>query len=337
MSLDAETRKLALIDRVVALAGETTPERAHFLRAFYRNTAPDDVLTRRPEDLLAAARSIWQAMAERRPGRLTIRVLDPRDPAAAWTSGRSVIQLINDDMPFLVDTVTAALSRLDLAVHLLIHPVLKVERDQDGRVVALGPEAGGDLLESVMQIELGGPLDAARRDEVVATLDAVLADVRVVVLDWPAMRRRAERMADELTTGALPVPAAEASEIAAFLIWLADDNFIFLGYREYTFGGEGLTVVPEFHAAVAGRPAIPALAAADDGLEIEPAFDGASRGAARYDRDQAFRRRRQGCGPKAADRPVHLDLLLPAAAGDSGGAAQGGENARACRFRAGQP
>jgi glutamate dehydrogenase len=244
----AETDKLLLIERVAAHAeaieaGLRPADR--FIREFYKNVPPDDILTRAPEDLLAAPATLWRFMAERRPGRAKLRLLDPRDPANHWTAGRTVIQIVNDDMPFLVDSVTAALNQLDLVVHLVIHPVVPVERDKSGKFLGLAPGLTGDLKESVMQIEVSGLINAERAQAILGTLDHVLADVRAAVVEWGAMRKRVDQIIDDLGSSALPVPASEAAEAAAFLTWLVNNNFTFLGYREYAFDAEGLAVVPE--------------------------------------------------------------------------------------------
>ncbi|HVJ54830.1 MAG TPA: NAD-glutamate dehydrogenase [Aliidongia sp.] len=247
MSLASENEKLLLIERIVEMAataesGDRPADR--FVREFYSNVPPDDVLTRTPEDLLAAVTTLWQFMAERRPGRAKLRVLDPHESANRWASGRAIVQIVNDDMPFLVDSVTAALNNLDLVVHLVIHPVIPVERDGAGNLVGLAQGPTGDARESVMQVELSGPVNAERAQAILKALEPVLADVRAAVVDWGAMRKHVDRIGDELGSAALPVPASEAAEAAAFLTWLIDDNFTFLGYREYVFDESGLSVVP---------------------------------------------------------------------------------------------
>ena len=246
MPLRAEADKHTLIDTVAAEAaaapqGARVEER--FIRDFYKNVPPDDLLRRSPQDLLAAAASLWGYMAERRPGKAKLRVLNPHEPENAWTRGRTIVQICNDDMPFLVDSVTAALNRLELVVNLVIHPVVSAERDNFGRLEGLGKDRPGAQRESVMQIELSGPVDAERRAAAVQALETVLADVRAAVVDWNTMRKKVDQIAGDLGGAAVPVPVSEASEVSEFLNWLVDDNFTFLGYREYEFGGDGLTVV----------------------------------------------------------------------------------------------
>ncbi|MGB8841453.1 MAG: NAD-glutamate dehydrogenase [Aliidongia sp.] len=172
-------------------------------------------------------------------------MLSGQEPANDWTGGRTIVHLCNDDMPFLVDSVTAALKRLDLIVHLVIHPVVTLERTAEGRLLSLGKDRPGTIRESVMQIELAGPVGAERRAAIARELEIVLADVRAAVVDWGSMRKRVDQIAGELGGPSVPVSAAEASEVSEFLHWLIEDNFTFLGYREYQFGGAGLTVIPD--------------------------------------------------------------------------------------------
>ncbi|HLY56856.1 MAG TPA: NAD-glutamate dehydrogenase [Stellaceae bacterium] len=237
MPHDADSEKQAQIDRLVAgRAAIAVGPDVRFLREFYRNVAAEDLQSRSVDDLLAAADSIWSFLGQRRPGRASIRVIE----APRWSPRRAVIEIVNDDMPFLVDSVTACLAGHELGCHLVIHPIVAVERDAEGHLSAFG--AG--LRESVMQIELASRIDAEAAGEIVRDLEAVLADVRVAVLDWAAMRRKVSQLADALGDGTAPVPPVEITETSAFLVWLTENNFTFLGYREYALSGEGMEVVP---------------------------------------------------------------------------------------------
>ncbi|HEV2674863.1 MAG TPA: NAD-glutamate dehydrogenase [Aliidongia sp.] len=245
MPLHAETEKLALIDKVATAAAKAksgVDER--FVRTFYKNVPPDDILPRPAEALVAAAEALWQFMAERRPGKAKIRVLSPADKANAWTAGRTVVQIVNDDMPFLVDSVTACLNALELVVHLVIHPVVPVVRAGGGKLISVDETSPDAQRESVMQIEIAGRADSALEKRIIADLETVLGDVRAAVVDWEAMTKKVGQIADEIGNAALPVPASEAVEVSAFLTWLADRNFTFLGYREYAFDKDGLKVIP---------------------------------------------------------------------------------------------
>ncbi|SBW09559.1 NAD-specific glutamate dehydrogenase [uncultured Alphaproteobacteria bacterium] len=205
-----------------------------FISEFYRTVAPGDIQGRPMEYLYGAARSAWTLAQRRTPGALAIRAFNPTAEEIGWTCEHTVIEMVNDDMPFLVDTVTAALNDLDVEVHGIIHPVIAVERDAAGGLVRLLPEVGeGSLTESVMHVEVTRQVETAKLDRIVARLKEVLADVRLAVEDWQAMRARV----DEALASDFPEDDCHACR--AFLEWLRAHHFTFLGARIYTAIDDG--------------------------------------------------------------------------------------------------
>jgi glutamate dehydrogenase len=257
MQRQNEQRKRALVETVAGLAAERSDAvrgkaLAQVIRQFYAHVPPDDLMSRDAENLYGAATSLWDFAQQRRPGHAKIRVFNPRATEHGWHAGRTIVEIANDDMPFLVDSVTAALNGIDLIVHLIIHPVLRLRRDAKGEVVELLDETAGDgdgsLRESLMHVEISEQNDPARREAIAARLTAVLQDVRRAVADWPAMRKALAATLDHLESSKLPMPAREINEVAAFLRWLDDENFTFLGFREYRYrpsGKDDSVVVPK--------------------------------------------------------------------------------------------
>ncbi len=248
----AEQLKAERIEEVAQRVREEAPEaiRDAALRAvrqLYAQVPPDDLLAERPDDLYAAARSLWLFAQKRRPGTAKVRVYQPRRAEHGWEAPYGVVEIVNDDMPFLVDSVTAELARGEVEVLLVIHPVLRVERDAAGRLAAVRdgePAAGakaaedGARAESVMHIRIA-PQPPASEEEIAAGIASVLADVRMAVEDWRAMRERCRALIAELRNDPPPLPADEIHEGLAFLDWLDDHHFTYLGYREYAFEGRG--------------------------------------------------------------------------------------------------
>src|SRR5690606_29953904 len=157
-----------------------------------------------------------------------------------WESPHTVLQIVNDDMPFLVDSVTMALAAVGVNVHVLGHPVIQIARDRGGRLLAVGV---GDT-ESVMHLEIDRQNAEGMAAVETAVVD-VLEDVRAIVRDWPAMRRKMQEVADGLASREMPLDADERREAQEFLRWVADDHFTFFGYREYQLrrrGGKELLV-----------------------------------------------------------------------------------------------
>ncbi len=239
MARRAEQHKAELIEQAVALAGKRLGARAgaveRFIRQFYANVAPDDLMGEEAENLYCAALSLWNHGQKRLPGQAKVRVFNPQADQHGWHSPHTVVEIVNDDMPFLVDSVTAELARQDLTVHLVIHPIVKVKRDAAGQIA----DAGTARDESFMQVRTSEQRDPHRLDSIRRELERVLADVRVAVSDWKPMLAKLRASIAELDREAPPLPAEEIAEAREFLAWLADDHFTLLGYRDYDFIGEG--------------------------------------------------------------------------------------------------
>jgi glutamate dehydrogenase len=228
------------------------PDTERLLRSYWRMVPADEVGDRKPDDLLTALTSHRDLAAIRRPGEARLRVSTPDPASESWAGRHTLVELVTDDMPFLVDSITAELTRRDLGVHLLIHPQLVVRRTADGSLaevrVDVDPEhAGpGELVESWMHIEVDRTSDDTALAALRGGLEQVLRDVRLAVEDWRAMREAAISLAADLAETPLPVRPEDVEDARELLCWLADDHFTFLGYREYrlTGGGEVLEAIP---------------------------------------------------------------------------------------------
>lgn len=310
----ADQHKAEIVDGVVALAKQRLdPAKGgmaeRFIRLYFRNMPPHDVLREGADTLYSVALGLLQFGGERRKGEVKIRIFNPVYDDYGWRSPHTVVEVINDDMPFLVDSVTAALSELGLTVHLVAHPIIAVTRDAQGRLTdaqdpATAPE--GTAAESFMHIQVDERTDQAALDRIAATLRSVLTDVRASVEDWAAMRKQIRTVLDELDGKALPVDPGEVREIVAFLEWLEDDHFTFLGYRRYDFihsdKGLEIAIVPDSGLGI--------LRQADVSV-----FDGARRYDRMSEEAQAMLRSTVPLTVTKASlkatvhRPVHLDVF----------------------------
>ncbi len=237
------------MDDVVRAAEESLPaERGEalgrFVRVFY-DLVPDQDLFGSAEELCASARGIWELAQQRKPNEARLRVYNPSLEEHDWRPNETLVEVVNDDMPFLVDSVSAALASLGCEIRLIIHPIVRAERDPLGRLVELhdlDSEEGEP--ESWMQVHMRRR-PQARHAEIEGLLEQVLGEVRAAVGDWQAMRDRCQAVIERLESAPPPLPAEEVEEGIAFLRWLEDDNFTFLGVREYRFEGEGHDVIGE--------------------------------------------------------------------------------------------
>lgn len=224
------------------------------LRRYYRHTAPDDLVERDPVDVYGAAISHCRLAASRPQGTAKVRVYTPSVEEHGWASGHTVIEIVTDDMPFLVDSVTNELSRQDRAIHVVIHPQLVVRRDITGSLIEVldtsdsGAMPDDAVVESWMHVEIDRETDREDIRAIESGLQQVMDDVREVVEDWTKMRETAVRLADELADEPPVLPSEEIGEAWELLRWLAEDHFTFLGYREYDLveedGEDQLRAVP---------------------------------------------------------------------------------------------
>jgi glutamate dehydrogenase len=235
---DIEKQKAKMVTSAAAMAGakledsESGPMRG-FISAFYEHAPPADVAERSPEDLAGGAQALWHFAARRGPDEARVRVYNPAVAEDGWSSPHTVVEIVNDDMPFLVDSVTAAINDRGRVVRLVIHPIVTVTRDAIGELT--GFAAPGGIRESWMQIEITRERSAAARSALVDALLGVLGDVRAAVSDWQTMRTALAELSAQIEAGAVPFPPAEIDEGAAFLRWLGDNNFTLLGMRDYDF------------------------------------------------------------------------------------------------------
>ncbi|HTT51580.1 MAG TPA: NAD-glutamate dehydrogenase [Streptosporangiaceae bacterium] len=230
----------ALLAEAAGLAGPAGPadvgvgDLLAYFRAYYRHVPDEDLAAAGAGPVAAVALDQARLAASRPQGRTLVRV-GQGGSVAAFDPGRTVIDIITDDMPFLVDSVTMELARHGASSYQVLHPQLLVRRDVAGALCEVsGPldtiHTGHDeLAESWTHIELDSracdvPLPGLEKD-----LHRVLQDVRVAVEDYPRMQAKATWLADRLSAEGASAPA----ETIALLHWLADNHFTFLGYREY--------------------------------------------------------------------------------------------------------
>jgi glutamate dehydrogenase len=177
-------------------------EASLFVEAFYGRMSAEEYRLRSPQAWAALARGFLDFVRERRPGKVAIRTFNPTVEEHGWESPHTVIQIANDDMPFLVDTVGMVLAQHDIAIHVLGHPVLKIRRDPGGNVLALGEGES----ESLMSLEIDRQTEPSDLQRIEDEIVAVLNDVRACVQDWQAMQLKLRAIAEELPGRDMPCP-----------------------------------------------------------------------------------------------------------------------------------
>jgi len=221
-----------------------------FAARLFGDVAPEDVIGYEPRELAALAAGAWEFLTTRLPGAAKIRFHSPPASATERLKTISVVEVVNDNMPFLVDSVMGELTDQGFDIRLVAHPILSVARDDQGALAA--PAADGSasgVRESLIHIHVDRA-DDQRGAQVVAALEQVLAEVRVCTADWRAMRDRVEAVMIDLQTNPPPLSVVEIAETVQFLDWLIADNFTFLGTRSYGVTSAEGTLEPSFETGL---------------------------------------------------------------------------------------
>jgi glutamate dehydrogenase len=222
-------------------AGASKLKVAQVRELVFSEAAAEDVEGLSKADLEWIAGQAIDFLDNRKPGRLSIRLENP-ELSAGLLAHRSVLEVLNDDMPFLVDSVVNALSKAGHDVYTVLHPVFMVTRSRTGKLEALlekGAIAEGASRESYIHIQLERIVDVSAQRKLLGELESILAEVRAAVVDWQPMRQAVQQRIDALRSSQSPLPTAVVSESIDFLSWLLNNRFTFLGMSHYVASGKG--------------------------------------------------------------------------------------------------
>ncbi|KTD75021.1 NAD-glutamate dehydrogenase [Legionella waltersii] len=244
MSYKFEEGKDLIIDAVVekikhSMTGDQTPFCAEFAKQFYGTVALEDLRTWQIEDLYGAVVNFWSLIAERSPNETKIRIYNPDFERHGWQTTHTVVEVICNDMPFIVDSLRIVINRMGLTSHLSIHMGgIKVKRDSNHRVCKLFPRNGElsekDVInEAPIFIEIDRLTDPFILSQLHKNFEKSLEDNRAVFEDWLQMRANVKEVIKELDSCSKFADPSEVEETKAFLTWLEDHHFTFLGMRDY--------------------------------------------------------------------------------------------------------
>lgn len=214
-----------------------------FTHEFYSAVPVEDLSERDLEELYGAALSLWQFLQLFDENAAKVRVINPDLENHGWQSSHTYIAVLNRDMPFLVDSVRVELNRRGMTVHAIHNTVMQVERDaqhQLVRILAPGETSSSSSGESLIAIEVDRRTDADELEDIGASLADVLNDVRIAVDDFIPMVSKVEDAIGELSSHCPSgIDSQDHQEAIAFLEWLREGNFTFLGYDEYSVASSG--------------------------------------------------------------------------------------------------
>jgi len=241
-----------IVDLIVErLAPDEAVLAKEFALQYYAASTVEDLHGRAVDDLYGAMLAQWRLWRQRQPGQCLVRVYNPDFERHGWQSTHSVVEVIADDMPFLVDSLSMLLVRLELATHLVLHPVVRLARDGEGCIKQLFPRSDKNseaLTEAVLHFEVDRQAGEEALSKLRQEVEQVLDDVQLVVEDWVPMRAKISEIIAFVEAQALPLPAEEKQESLAFLRWMEDHHFTFSGFRAYDLveeeGQDVLRLVP---------------------------------------------------------------------------------------------
>ncbi len=248
-SREERSARSGLIDAAANLVmGQGGP--GGFVRDLLGRVPPEDLTPYSPEALAEIAGRARDFLATpRSPGDAArLRMSDLSLKREGRMRDLTVIDIVNDNRPFLLDSTLAALTAQGLTPYLVAHPILGVERDGGGALVRVVGETTADAQgalarESLLHIHLDR-LEGEARKFLEANLVEVHRDVAYAAADHDAMRARLAALAESVGRTPSPLPEAETAEARAFLNWLGDGHFTLLGMQEHGIQGEQHPLVP---------------------------------------------------------------------------------------------
>ena len=234
-SLKTRLKKLGAKSKAASKDGKLQT----LVQKLFQGAVPEDLEVIADAELIELAKNCLGFLKKRKPGRAAVRIYNPK-ANSGHLSSVTVIEAVNDDMPFLVDSILGILAENGFEIRLVLHPILNITRQRDGSLKDILPnrkDAAGSVRESIIHIQINRVAGTRQHDAILQSLDSVLDDVRTSVLDWRTMQSVVKDAVSSYQRNPPPVPVEELTEAMAFLQWLLDDHFTFLGVRQYQFQG----------------------------------------------------------------------------------------------------
>jgi glutamate dehydrogenase len=241
MSVNMREKSSILIEKVIKIihnkmAAEQAAIFEQFVQQLYGSVAAEDLVGRSDTDMYAASLSLWNFIQDFDGKEQKLRVSNPEFESHGWHSKHSIIELVHQDISFIVDSLRMELNRLGITVHQMIHVPLVFKRKNKGitSVNAVSHEEKSQAAESAMLIEIDRQVSAKELNKIHQNIERVLSDVRTVVTDWKPMKAKLKAVIDEINMKSLShLPEKELKESKDFLQWILHDHFTLMAYREF--------------------------------------------------------------------------------------------------------
>lgn len=243
-----DTAHKALIQKLLSFTKKKVPAKQSklilsFVEQYYVHAPLDDIKTRSMQDLYGAALSHWELMRKRALGIYKRHIFNPCLEKDGWESSHTVIQIVLDDQPFLVDTLCTEINRKGFTVHFVIHlGGIKIQRNNYHEITGILPfntTAKGIIAEAPIYIEIDRQTNPTILADLGKDLDRVIHDAQATARDWQKMEAQIYFALEDLEKFKPPIPETDIEESKAFLRWMIENHFTFLGFRKYERIGEG--------------------------------------------------------------------------------------------------
>ncbi|ALS98475.1 NAD-glutamate dehydrogenase [Lacimicrobium alkaliphilum] len=205
-----------------------------FARILFNNISRDDLENRVDSDLYGASLSLWNEFSDYHDSEPFIRVFNPEISKHGWQSSHTIIEIITEDMPFLVDSVRMAINRLSITAHLLLHSPIAVKRDKKHMVESLlDTKKEGHGKQTIFLIEVDRQTSKKALQDIEKELHSVLDEVQLAVSDWMPMKNQLKEIIAGYDKQPCPAGQEAQKQTHAFLRWISNENFTLMGYRHY--------------------------------------------------------------------------------------------------------
>jgi len=231
-----------LLEKVSEIIRQKFPEETaglvdEFAQRLYRNVSRDDINDRDASNIYGALVGLWNSFnSYTSRSKANIKVYNPEVNKHGWESPHTIIEVIQDDLPFMVDSVRMMLNRFGITSHLFLHSPLVHKRNKNGTVSEIldaGKTSDSSQTDTVFLIEIDRQTSDSDLKAIKDELNSVMDEVRLAVTDWKPMREKLKEVADSVSKSNYPGPKGKLKVAKDFLQWLADDNFTLMGFRSY--------------------------------------------------------------------------------------------------------
>ena len=210
-----------------------------YCEIFLQDTDPEEISEFSNEALGRYIQMSRDFLSHRVVGKASVKVYSPVKQKNDM-KGCTIIEVVNEDMSFLVDSVTQILTEKAIDIFQFFHPVCRIKRDKDGKFIGFSAQEGthDGTPESIMQIHIARLPNENAENDLKKKIEDVLVEVRKATGDWQAMMLQLDKIVTEFTHATLPLEKVQSEDVVTFLKWLGNNHFTFLGFREYCFDNQ---------------------------------------------------------------------------------------------------